>query len=261
MNIAAIQLEINNNEDRLIRVEKVNGILKDIEKGEKKPDLIILPEIWGCGFFAFDRYRKNGEDILGDTYSFLKEWAMRLDCNILCGSFIEKKDDSYFNTSLFLNRKGEVCGKYRKIHLFGYESEEQKILTPGNEVAVINTEFGRIGLSTCYDLRFPEQYRKMVDHGAEILLVVSAWPIARLNHWRLFNQVRALENQSFLISCNCSGIQCGIEFAGYSMVVSPAGEVLFEADEKPCVLWSSIDLFDVKKQRSSFPALNDRVRI
>lgn len=261
MNIAAIQLEINDKENYSDRIEKVNKILTDIEKGKKKPDLIILPEIWGCGFFAFDQYQENGEDIYGYTFSLFKKWALRLDCNILCGSFIEKRVDSYFNTSLFLSRKGEVYGQYRKIHLFGYESEERKILTPGNEVTVIETEFGKIGLSTCYDLRFPEQYRKMVDQGAEILLVVSAWPIARLNHWRLFNQVRALENQSFLISCNCAGIQRGTEFAGHSMVVNPAGEILFEVDEKPCVLWSNIDLSNVKKQRAIFPALNDRVRL
>jgi len=261
MHVAAIQLAVEDKCSCQERLNKVSQILKEILESGKKPDLIMLPEIWGCGFFDFDGYQYHAENLKGITYNLLSEWAKRLNCCILGGSIIEKDGDSLYNTSLFISSDGELVGSYRKIHLFGFESKEQQLLKRGERPVVLDTELGRIGLTTCYDLRFPEQFRVMTDMGAEILLVASAWPEARLEHWRLFNQVRALENQCWLFSCNCAGTQNGNRYAGHSMAVNPAGEIIAEAGRSHGVLWSTADISMVEKTRKTFPALADRVNI
>jgi predicted amidohydrolase len=116
-----------------------------------------------------------------------------------------------------------------------------------------------VGLSTCYDLRFPELYRKQVDLGAEILLVTAAWPQQRLNHWELFNSVRALENQCYLISCNCVGTTRNVVLGGYSKVVDPWGVTIASVGEHETILKTEIDLNQIKRIREAFPQLKHRV--
>src|SRR5439155_24516947 len=130
---------------------------------------------------------------------------------LFTGSFVERAGDRLFNTCLLLDARGEVVARYRKIHLFGYQSEEHRLLERGEEVVVAGTPWGRAGLSLCYDLRFPALYRRMIDEGAEFFLVAAAWPAARLEPWILLNRVRALENQAFLFSCNGAGSSGGVQ--------------------------------------------------
>ena len=260
MNIAAIQLEINDNDSKATRFKTVDILLSKIQSAEKKPDLILLPETWGCGFFDFENYSKEAESLEGATFQLLSSWASKLDTFILGGSIIEADGENLFNTSILINREGNIQAKYRKMHLWGHQSKEADLLERGQSPVVVNTEFGSVGLSTCYDLRFPEQYRQMVDEGAEIFLIVSAWPDTRINHWRLFNQARALENQCWLVSCNCSGVQKGSRFGGHSMTVSPMGEILAEAGTEAYVLWSELDLAKVRECRKQLPFLADRIK-
>ncbi len=254
MRVSCVQLEMKDQSpDR--NIKELSEILKQIPKS----DLIILPEVWPTGFFCFDRYQAESESIDGPTVSFLRDKTREMGCYFHMGSFIESDTDGWYNTSLLFDREGEIIAKYRKIHLFGYQSQEQQLLTPGNTVVTADTEFGTLGLSTCYDLRFPELFRKMVDKGATIFLVTSAWPMVRLAAWKLFCQTRALENLSFLISCNCSGFNAQNQYAGHSMIVNPQGEILSMANEKGMVLSSEIDPEESNIFRKDFPALNDRV--
>jgi predicted amidohydrolase len=117
---------------------------------------------------------------------------------------------------------------------------------------------GKIGLATCYDLRFPELFRRMVEQGAEIFLVCSAWPYPRLEHWLMLNRVRALENQCFLISANSVGLNQGIQFVGHSMITDPWGTILAGAGDKEVIIKSEIDLGELEAARQQFPALADR---
>ena len=222
-------------------------------------DLILLPEIWPCGFFSFDRYRSESEPVNGPTVGVFKDKARERQCHILMGSFVEKDSDHLYNTTILLNPNGDIVAQYRKIHLFGYQSQETELLTPGNEVVVTDTPWGRCGLSTCYDLRFPELFRKMVDKNAQFFLIVSAWPHARLAAWRLFNRVRAHENLAYLFSCNCAGVNNDSQFAGHSMIVDPLGQVLAEAGDEEEIMSADIDPGTVAQVRGDFPALSDRV--
>jgi predicted amidohydrolase len=259
MNIAMLQLEVNAHQSKQERIEHVKDKLAQMHRENRQPHLVLLPEIWGTGFFNFENYSKESEELQGQTYSALAPWAQKLGSYILTGSFVEKEGKDLFNTSLLINPGGNIAARYRKIHLFGYRSREPEVLTPGSDITVTATEFGVWGITTCYDLRFPELYRKMVDKGAEGFLVVAAWPLPRLEHWSLFNKARAVENQCYLISCNCAGSHGGVTFGGHSMAVDPWGDCIASAGEKEAVVWAEIDPGEVKKNRQSFPMLKDRV--
>ena len=253
MKVASIQLSVvENDKDATLRkariaIEQCSGA-----------DLIILPEIWNIGFMSFDRYVREAEDISGPTMTLLKTLAQESGAFLHTGSFVEKNEDQYFNSSFLLSPRGEILAGYRKIHLFGYNSEESKILTSGTAPVVVKTSFGTLGMATCFDLRFPELFRAMVDKGAEIFLVCSAWPYPRLEPWIIFNKVRAMENQSFLISANAAGINRGTKYVGHSMVVDPSGTVVIRAGDEETIIKCHIDPQVVQQERDAFPALVGR---
>ncbi len=253
MKVATIQLSVVEN-DKDATLKKASIAIKQCSDA----DLIILPEIWNIGFMSFDRYVSEAEDVNGPTMTMLKTLAQQIGAFLHTGSFVEKENDQYFNTSFLLSPDGEILAKYRKLHLFGYNSEESQLLTSGEAPVVVKTPFGSIGMATCFDLRFPELFRAMVDMGAQIFLVSSAWPYPRIEPWIMFNRVRALENQSFLISANSAGINRGIQFAGHSMVVDPWGTVVAGAGDEEGIVQTQIDPQKVQQAREAFPALAGR---
>ncbi|MFA5186485.1 MAG: carbon-nitrogen family hydrolase [Patescibacteria group bacterium] len=253
MKIASIQMDVSDRSKK-DNIQRADNLLSQAIGA----DLILLPELWNIGFFSFDKYKLESETDNGDSVRMVAEKAIALSAYILAGSIIEKANNKLYNTSYFIDPNGRIIGKYRKIHLFGFQSYERKLLAPGKHVAAIETDIGNIGLSTCYDLRFPELYRKLLDLGVELFLVTSAWPKARLDHWLLFNRIRALENQSYLISSNAVGISRDNLLGGHSQVVDPFGNVVAIANDSEGILRAEIDLKEVKRSRSEFPATLDR---
>lgn len=254
MRVTSIQMEIK---DRR-KEENLEAALNLVDQAPES-DLILLPELWPCGYFSFHRYRSDSEPIDGPTVSALRKKASGLGIHILMGSLVLREEKDLFNAALLLGPDGGIMAQYRKIHLFGYQSEERKLLKGGKMPVVADLPWGKGGITTCYDLRFPELYRLMVDQGASFFLVPSAWPLARLEAWRLFNRARAHENLSYLFSCNCAGTCEGKAFAGHSMIVDPSGEVLAEGGEGECFVSAEIDPGRVHVVRKEFSALNDRV--
>jgi predicted amidohydrolase len=124
---------------------------------------------------------------------------------------------------------------------------------------VVHTRLAKIGLCTCYDLRFPELFRAMLDQGAELFLVASGWPYPRLEHWLMFNRIRAIENSAFLASSNGVGVNRGVRFCGHSMIVDPWGVILASGGDEECILRTEIDIDQVARVRREFPAVSDRV--
>jgi predicted amidohydrolase len=256
MKVSSVQLEIM---DRA-KDENVRHAL-DILEGVPDSDLILLPEIWPCGYFSFDRYQAESEPIDGPTVAAFAQKAVELKCHILMGSFVENDRGNIYNTALLLDPEGDPVARYRKIHLFGYQSAERDILTAGRDVVVAKTPWGLSGFSTCYDLRFPELFRLMADRGAIFFLIPSAWPMARLDAWRLFNRARAHENLAYLVSCNCAGTNAGTQYAGHSMIVDPMGRVVAEGGETEDVVSAEIDPGLVESVRKEFSFLDNRVFI
>ncbi|GGK18089.1 carbon-nitrogen family hydrolase [Caldalkalibacillus thermarum TA2.A1] len=253
--VASVQFEIRDRETKDERIERMIGLLKKL----KGYDLIVLPEIWATGYFSFDRYREEAEPISGPFVQRMAQVARQLNSVLFAGSFVEQAGEQYYNTGVLFDANGDLLATYRKIHLFRYGSQEGELLTRGEEITVTETKVGRVGLSTCYDLRFPELFRKQVDLGVEIFLVTSAWPHQRLAHWQLFNAVRAVENQCFLISANCVGHTRHVLLGGYSQVVDPWGVVRAQAGESEAIVTAEIDLDEVKRIREHFPQLKHRV--
>ena len=254
MKIVSLQLEVG---DRP-KAENVNSALEMLDKAPEA-DLILLPEIWPIGFFSFDRYHQDSESIDGPTVATFQKKAISRKCHIHMGSLVVKEKEHYYNTSILISSTGQVVASYRKIHLFGYQSDETQLLKPGSDIVVSDLPWGVSGLSTCYDLRFPELFRRMTDRGATFFLVTSAWPMARLEAWRLFNQARAHENLAYLISCNCAGVNGGTQLAGHSMVVDPWGEIIGEGSDGEDMVIAEIDPELPGKVRAEFPALADRM--
>lgn len=253
MRVASIQMAVVEN-DKAATIEKAVGRIREA----KNADLIILPELWNIGFMSFERYVSEAEDKGGRTLSTCRALARELKVYFHTGSFVEEESGKYYNSSYLLSPGGEILANYRKVHLFGFNSRENRILTRGNKMVVVETELGTFGLATCYDLRFPELFRRMVEKGAEVFLVCSAWPYPRLEHWIMLNRVRALENQCFLISSNSVGMNRGSQFVGHSMVVDPWGIILASGGDDEIIVRSEIDLSEVARARERFPALADR---
>jgi Predicted amidohydrolase len=257
MLIALIQVaspELESVADRRTRVGDLVA-----EAAGRGATLVVLPELWPSGYFAFDQYEALAEPLNGDTVSAMSEWARASHVQLLGGSFLERGDGgAVHNTSVLFDAAGTLTHSYRKIHVFGYQSQEAKLLEPGRSIGVVDTGFGVLGATTCYDLRFPELYRLLVDQGAQVVVVPAAWPAARLEHWRLLTQVRAVENQVFVLACNAVGEQAGVRLGGHSRVVDPWGVVLAEAGDAEEILYCEIDLERVTEVRTEFPVLKDR---
>ncbi|NIM95430.1 MAG: carbon-nitrogen family hydrolase [Anaerolineales bacterium] len=254
MRVASIQIPVING-DKSANLD----LAAERIRMAKSADLVILPELWNIGFLSFDAYIQEAEEKDGPTFGMLRNLAKEVGAYLHTGSFVEKDGDQYFNSSYVLSPHGEILANYRKIHLFGYQSKESQILNPGKRLVVAETPIGKLGMATCYDLRFPEMFRYMVDMGSEFFLVCSAWPYPRLEHWLTLNKVRAFENQCFLISANSVGKCHESTFLGHSMIVNPWGEILASGGDEEAILFADLDLSDVQKTRERFPALEDRV--
>jgi predicted amidohydrolase len=257
MRIASIQMEIHDDMQKTNTIARAEKFINEIGT----TDLVILPEIWNIGYFSFDKYIAESETRDGETITRMRSKANEKRVHILAGSIVEKENGRLYNTSFLIGPSGEILGKYRKMHLFGYGSRENQLLTRGEDICAIDTELGTFGLSTCYDLRFPELFRKLIDRGAEIILTVSAWPYPRLEHWLLFNRVRAVENQAFLVSSNCVGINRSVQFCGHSMIVDPWGTVVASGGDEECIVTAEINLDKVRYIRKQFPVLKERILV
>ena len=250
MRVTLIQTEVDGS---LPLAERVAGVAAQV--AACTGDLVLLPELWATGYFAFDDYAATAQPLDGPVVRAMGAAAAAAGVVLHAGSMLERDEAGrLFNTSLLFDRDGTLLHTYRKVHLFGYGSREQELLSPGERVGA----HGRLALSTCYDLRFPELFRAQVDDGSQLFLVAAAWPLARLEHWQLLLRARALENQSFLLACNAAGRQGEVELAGRSAVVDPWGTVLAEAGDGPDTLTVEIDPDLAVRARKEFPALADR---
>ncbi len=255
LRVACLQLGHLDGESKPERLDRVAALVDDFAA---RTDLVVLPELWLTGYFSFDRYAAEAEPLDGNSVAVMRDVAARHRIHLMAGTFVERHEDGLSNSAVLLNPDGSLALAYRKIHLFGYESKEAQLLVPGDDLPIAKTEIGVIGTSTCYDLRFPELYRVLVDRGAELFVIPAAWPRARMEHWRVLLQARAIEDQVFVVACNGAGNQGGVELAGHSMVIGPWGAIVAEAGDDATVLRAELDLDEVARVRAEFPALQHR---
>lgn len=254
MRIAQIQVASPDAESVAVRRQRV-GTMVAAAAGA---DLITLPELWVPGYFAFDHYPARAEPLDGDTVAAGCEWARALGTWIHLGSIIEAGAGGLHNTAVLIDPSGAVAHTYRKVHVFGLGSLEAQLLQPGDSVSVAPGPLGAMGATTCYDLRFPELWRRLVDAGAQSVIVPAAWPAARLDHWRLLTAARAVEEQLIVVATNATGTHGGVAAAGHSRVVGPWGEVVAEAGTDEGITWADVDPGGPAQVRARFPVLADR---
>ena len=268
MRVGVVQL--CSSEDLAANLESASELLAiAVDRGA---ELVCLPEN-----FAFMRRegtpfasaQDGAQDFDREIFGSLRELASTHAIWLLGGTFPESipGDSRVYNTSLLLTPEGEVAARYRKIHLFDVELgdgggsfRESDTFAPGSEVVVAETPFGGIGLSICYDLRFPELYREMATRGTRFIAVPSAFtPQTGKDHWEVLLRARAIENQAFVLA----PAQCGRHSPdrasyGRSLIIDPWGLVLAQAGDRPTAIVADCDLGELERVRDAIPALRNR---
>lgn len=239
--------------------KKIQNLLSDYKN--TKPDLIIFPELFATGWYC-DIYEKVAEpEENSKTLNFIKNIALEYNANVIGGSFVRKDTDgSIKNTCPVFDRKGNLIAKYDKMHLYSYLGDTENLHSKaGLKPVIANTDIGKIGLTICYDIRFPEIYRCYAYGGADLLVNVAAWPKSRKIHWETLTRARAIENQSFMIAVSQTGeIQNGIFNLGFSAVYDPLGKTVASAEEEETVISAEIDFSEMKNLRKNVKTLSDR---
>ncbi|MEU2288723.1 carbon-nitrogen family hydrolase [Streptomyces sp. NPDC013178] len=265
MRASLIQIAVEEGESVEARRLRVASLVRE-QAGSA--DLVVLPELWTTGAFAYEEFGGEAEPLEGPTYEAMAKAASDAGVWLHAGSIPERAasdsgsaagDGPLYNTSLVFSPSGELAAAYRKIHRFGFDKGEAVLMAAGRELVTVRLPGTTLGVATCYDLRFPELFRGLVDAGAETLVVPAGWPERRRAHWTLLAQARAVENQAFVLACGTAGTHAGVPQAGHSIVVDPWGEVLAEAGSGEEVLTVDFDPAKVATTREQFPALKDRV--
>jgi predicted amidohydrolase len=251
-----LQIDVNDGETVDSRRRRVAALVRE----QAGVDLIVLPELWTTGAFAYEAFGTEAESLEGPTFEAMAKAASDAGTWLHAGSIPERDaDGTLYNTSLVFTPSGDLAAAYRKIHRFGFDKGEAVLMGAGGELVTVRLPETTLGIATCYDLRFPELFRGLVDAGAETLVLSAGWPERRRSHWTLLAQARAVENQAFVLACGTAGTHAGVPQAGHSVVVDPWGEVLAEAGAGEQVLTVDFDPGKVATTREQFPALKDRM--
>jgi deaminated glutathione amidase len=258
--------QTNSDEDVAANEATVSALLEEAAGGGA--DLACLPEVWPCQGSA-PQVRAAAEPVPGPRTERLAEAARRHGMWVHGGSVLELDGERVHNTSVLFDRRGELVARYRKIHLFDADppgaqpSRESFLYSAGEEVVTAETEFGRAGMSICYDVRFPELYRALAANGATVLFVPSAFrEETGRDHWDVLLRARAIEEQCFVFAAAQWGTW-GPEGRerrnhGNSLVVDPWGRVLARAPDGVGVTFAEVELEEVRRVREVLPALRHR---
>ena len=262
MKVGIIQLAITEDKGK-----NINNALIEIEALAKKgADIIVLPEMFNCPY-NINYFPKYAEPCGGECWHSLSKAALENNIYLVGGSIPEiDHQGNIYNTSYIFDRKGVQIGKHRKIHLFdinvkdGQQFQESAVLKAGDSVTVFDSEFCKIGVAICYDYRFPELSRLMVDKGAKIIIVPAAFSMTTgPAHWELLFRERAVDNQVYSIGVAPSrNYKASYVSYGNSIVVSPWGEVLLRLGEEEASAIIDINLDMVDKVREELPLLKHR---
>ncbi len=228
-------------------------------------DIVVLPEMFNCPYSS-RFFPEFAESFPGETTDMLSGLAKKHSIYIIGGSIPEKEKDKIYNSSFAFDRDGKLLGRHRKIHLFdvsiggGVSFMESDTISAGRDFTIIDTEFCKIGIAICYDMRFPELIRKMTLEGAMVIVVPAAFNMTTGPvHWHLTARARALDNQVYFIAVSPSRNESsgyGYVAYGHSLVADPWGKIIAEAGTGEEILNAIIDLDYIYKIRKELPLLN-----
>lgn len=246
--------------------ESMNTAEKFVTEAAKSgAQIVSLPEMWNCPY-ANEYFRPYAEPEDGETVKFLSRLAEENNIYLVGGSIPEIENDKVYNTSFIFDRKGSLIGKHRKAHLFdidvkgGIRFMESDTLTAGNTATVVETEYCKVGVAICYDVRFPELTRKMALEGAKLVILPAAFNMTTGPvHWEMSMKARALDNQVYFAANGPARSEDGPYTAyGHSMIVSPWGDVISSTKEKEDIIYGEVDTEYVDDIRQQLPLLKHR---
>lgn len=260
--IAAIQMSTV--ADKMENVRTVKTYLEKIK--DENPDFVILPEMFCCPYQT-ENFPIYAEKEGGPVWQQLSGYAKQYGIYLIGGSMPEKDaEGNVYNTSYIFDREGKQIGKHRKVHLFdidvkgGQTFKESDTLTAGDSDTVFDTEFGKMGVMLCFDIRFPELSRMMVNDGARIVFVPAEFNMTTgPAHWELSFRTRALDNQIYMVGCApARDVSAGYISWGHSIVTDPWGRVIDMLDEKKGILLAELDMDYEEQVREELPLLKSR---
>jgi len=265
MRVAAIQM--TSTPDKRANLAEAHRLL--IDALNRDAELVAFPENFSILTDDGAQYLKEAETLRGMTVETLQEWAAEYDIWIMGGSIPLKSKThpkKVTNTSLLISPEGAIKARYDKIHLFDVQLsgdrtyKESKQVTPGNKPVVAKTPFGKVGLSVCYDLRFPELYRELSEQGADMIFIPSAFTaFTGKAHWDVLTRARAIENQAYIIAPAQTGSPYpGRVTHGHTRIIDPWGRVIAERFAGPGMIWADINYNEMKRIRTELPALKHR---
>lgn len=256
LRVALIQMNVGE-----IKEENLHTAREALKIAKKKgANLAVLPEMF-CTPYDLKLFDSNGEEEGGAAWAMLRDAAVENELFVVGGSIPEKKGDQIFNTSYVFDPAGEQIAKYRKKHLFdiniegGQHFEESKVVSPGEDIVVFDTPFGRVGLAICIDIRYPEQALEMSQQQVDYLVYPAAFncttgPL----HWEVLFRVRALDAQAYVIGvAPARNNHASYVSWAHSLVVNPWGEVLVDLGENEAIEVVALDHGVIKKVRKEMP--------
>ena len=255
--ISAIQMN-SKIADKKANFEKVKELVdRDVEENT---DIIVLPEVWTVGW-APRHFRESAEEIqTSETIDFLSNIAKDKKSWIVGGSFITKMNGHYYNTCPVLNRHGELIATYSKNHLFSYYgSDEGKYVEVGESPVMVDIEGVKVGLTICYDIRFPEIYRAYRQAGSDLFINCAAWGLKKPIPWECMTRCRAVENQTYMVALTQSGYIENDEWnIGHSRIIDYKGESIVEIkDQKDGAMIATLDFSPMYEFRDKCTCMND----
>ena len=237
-------------EDKNKNMEVINNLVKNIGSNVS---ILIFPEMTLTGFTMDSK--KISEEIDGESIKYFIELASRLKVDIIAG-IVEKVKKEHFNSLFHFTSDGLIKAIYRKIHPFSLANENE-FYSSGKETVISTFTIHKIGLSICYDLRFPELYRIYAKDKVELLVNIANWPVKRINHWKILLKARAIENQCYMIGVNRVGNDPFQTYNGCSAVFNPMGEEIILCENEEKIFYADLDFNLVKDVRSKLGFLND----
>lgn len=250
--------------DKTRNIQRAREMIENL--AQEGARVIVLPEMFNCPYdnSYFPEYAENYPS--GSTISMLAETAAAKRVYIFGGSIPEQEDGRIYNTCFIFGPDGKLLAKHRKTHLFdvelneGISFKESAVLSPGDGVTVVDTEYGKIAALICYDIRFPEMARAATLKGAVLLLVPAAFNmVTGPAHWAITMKMRAIDNQFFVAAAApARDTEASYVAYGHSMIVDPWGKVMQELDEKEGKILAEIDLARLNQVREEFPLLKHR---
>lgn len=260
--ISLCQMKVEDDKDK--NIKKAVGMIE--ESAKNKAQMVILPEMFNCPYDTskFSKYAEMA--VRGNTISAVSKAAKENGVYVVAGSIPEKEENKIYNTCFIFDEYGKNIGRHRKIHLFDIDIpgkitfRESDTLTPGKDITIVDTKFCKVGVAICYDIRFPEVFRRMTLGGAKLIVVPGSFNMTTgPAHWELLMRTRAVDNQVYLAAVSPARNQeASYVSYGNSLVVDPWANVEVRAGGEEEILFCDIDLSEVDKVRRELPLLNHR---